>query len=452
MIFNCVLVRFSGEFGVKSLQTQQLLENLIKQNIRNALISTGNKDLEKRLQIVERKGRYYLVPLQPIETDIPNLVNVVGRTFGLSTISPCFRTSFNDKTSIHTIPAKLMLAHEIYPQSKKISIKIVDRQLSVDVKLWKDEILALCEKFSRDGNATVTKGQKVNKYLKGKKLTEGNRRVSKNRFKAVDNWDMGPWMCRRETQLEIEVYKKFAYISGERIKAPGGFPLGLEDTFVATVSGGFDSPVAAWLALRRGAPLIFVTMNSGLDEMTDKSDIEKKGPMLLKAYNEVKVLAEYMRGLPSNPILIVVPYGKILERFAAFGGKAGVSCLLCKRTIYRVAESIAYIYGAKGVVTGEILGEQASQTAQNLMVMQSVVTLPIHRPLFGYDKSEVIERSRQIGIYPVATISQGACKGVPEHPTVRGNQDVVEEIEKKLNAENVVKECIKNMKVIEITF
>ncbi len=429
MIYNSVLVRFTGEFGVKSPQTQDLLESLLRRNIQNAFTAIGSGDVLKRLQIIMRPGRYYLVPRQPVEADVPAIVSVVGRTFGISTISPCFHTPLSDKTSTRTVPAKLMLAHGLYPRTKKIAIRAID-STTIDEKQWKADILALCDKFSQEENDPA----------------KGKKDLSKKRFRADEHWIMGPWDCQREKQLEIEVFENAAYISAERIKAPGGFPLGLEDPLVALVSGGFDSPVAAWMAMRRGAPLIFVIMNTAIE--TPNAG-EVKGSVRSKALKEVAVLLEYMRGQTAKPLVFVMPYGNVLTALQSQGTQIGVTCLLCKRMMYRVAEQVAHMYGAKGIVTGEILGEQASQTAQNLMVLNSVASIPVHRPLFGFDKEEVITLARQIGTAAVASITSTPCWGVPDHPQIRANVQDIEDLEKKLGVDQLVQQCLKELKPVE---
>jgi len=429
MIYNSVLVRFTGEFGVKSAQTQDLLESLLRRNIQNGLAATGSGGLLKRLQIIMRPGRYYLIPRQPTEADVPALVSIVGRTFGISTISPCFHTPASDKTATRTVPAKLMLAQGIYPHTKKIAIRVTEHP-GIDTKQWKGEILALCDKFSQEEGGIV----------------ESKKDISKKRFRASEHWVMGPWACQQDKQLEVEVFENNVFISAERIKAPGGFPLGLEDPLVALVSGGFDSPVAAWMALRRGVPLIFVIMDPA-EEGTSNGD--SGGSVRVKALKEVWVLTEYMRGLPTDPIVLVMPYGKVLSALQIQGAQAGVTCLLCKRMMYRVAEQVAHMYGAKGIVTGEILGEQASQTAQNLMVLNSVATIPVHRPLFGFDKEEVVTLARQIGTAPVASITSPPCRGVPEHPQIRGDMQVVEDLERQLNVDQLVQQCLRELQPIK---
>ena len=422
MIYNCVLVRFSGEFGVKSLQTQNYMETLLRSNIKSGLNASGNEELLKRLNIISRQGRYYLALKQPTDKEIEALISIVGRSFGVSSVSPCFQTSVKDPMTIKTIPAKLMLAYEIYPS--KIEIKILDKKSGIDEKKWKDYINNLCEKFSQGKDS----------------------KVSILRFHSAKNWDMGPWMYCREKKLEIEVFENNAYITAEKIKSPGGFPLGLEDPLVALISGGIDSPVAAWMAMKRGAPLIMVIMDSteGSARPPPKGASVKE-----KALMEAKILLEYMKGYPS-PKIFIVPYGKALNELAKAGSYEGITCLLCKRFMYKVAENIAQIYGAKGIITGEILGEQASQTAQNLMVLNEITKIPVHRPLFGFDKIEVIDKAKHIGTDKLFSLSQEPCWAVPEHPEVRGSIETIRKAEKNAKTDELIKYCLDNIKQVSV--
>jgi len=136
MLYNCVLARFSGEFGVKSGQTKGLLEGLLRNNLKNALLANGKKDLLNRLKIIGRLGRYYLVPDSATNKDIEDLVFAAGKMFGFSSISPCVQVSMNDKSNLVIVPAKLMVSHNLYPGI--VGIKSIG--VKVDEDKWKSEI------------------------------------------------------------------------------------------------------------------------------------------------------------------------------------------------------------------------------------------------------------------------------------------------------------------------
>ena len=99
-------------------------------------------------------------------------------------------------------------------------------------------------------------------------------------------------------------------------------------------------------------------------------------------------------------------------------------------------------------MTGEILGEQASQTAKNLSVLDSAVMMPVHRPLFGFDKDEVVAMAGRIGTRPIADIASDPCKGVPNHPTIRGDLIEVEKVEAKIDIKKYVEQCVSNIEKI----
>ena len=136
---------------------------------------------------------------------------------------------------------------------------------------------------------------------------------------------MDPWCGEIESKPEIEVYKDNAFISAERIESPGGFPLGLEKQLVALVSGGLDSPTAAWLAMRRGSIPIFVVMDPDKDSKgsnANDSNVRKK------ALKNIKVLIEYTKGALKAPIVYVASYGLIMDEFIRYGSQKGITCLL----------------------------------------------------------------------------------------------------------------------------
>jgi tRNA uracil 4-sulfurtransferase len=424
MIYNSILIRYTGEFGVKSFQTQEYIENLLHGNIRRALNTRSGRDLLGRITFVFRQGRLYINFEEEQDADVNLLISVVGRIFGISSISPCFRTSLRDKTAVVSVAAKLMVSHGIAPGSYKISVRAI-KNPNLDIPSLKKDITNL-----------------------GKKIVQKNdsdKGFSRRRFKKGPKWKTTPWKGPIERMLEIEIYEDQAYISAERIKSPGGFPLGLEDQLVALVSGGFDSPVAAWMAMRRGAIPVFVVMDPHADKKgtrTNASSVREK------ALKNIEVLVEYTKGAAEAPTVYVVPYESVLDVFIKHGAKRGITCLLCKRFMYRVAEHISFIHDGQGIVTGEILGEQASQTAKNLSVLDSAVMMPVHRPLFGFDKDEVVAMAGRIGTRPIADIASDPCKGVPNHPTIRGDLIEVEKVEAKIDIKKYVEQCVSNIEKI----
>jgi len=145
MIYNCILVRYTGEFGVKSTQSQEYIEDLLHNNIKRALTASERPDLLDRIRFITRQGRLYIYFKQQQDTDVDLLIAVVGRTFGISSISPCFRTSVRDKTAVVSVAAKLMVAHGIGPGSFKIAVRAI-KNSKLDIPSLKQDIISLCNK------------------------------------------------------------------------------------------------------------------------------------------------------------------------------------------------------------------------------------------------------------------------------------------------------------------
>jgi len=424
MIYNSILVRYTGEFGVKSTQSQEYIEDLLHNNIKRALYISGGQDFLDRIKFITRQGRLYINFEKAQDTDVDLLISVVGQTFGLSSISPCFCTSVRDKTAVVSVAAKLMVAHGIVPGSSKLAVRAI-KNPKLDIPSLKQDITHLGKKIAFENGS--------------------KKEFSRLRFKKGPKWKIGPWDGEIEKMLEIEVFMDQAFISVERIKSPGGFPLGLEDQLVTLVSGGLDSPVAAWLAMRRGAIPVFVAMDPHNDR---KGSRVNASTVRKKALENIKVLVDYTKGAVEEPIVYVVPYESVLDAFIKHGSKKGITCLLCKRFMYRVAEQISFLHGCQGIVTGEILGEQASQTARNLRVLDSAVMMPVHRPLFGFDKDEVVTLARRIGTMPIANIISDPCKGAPNRPTIRGDLFEVEEAEGKIDTKKYLEQCLNGIEKI----
>ena len=424
MIYNCILVRYTGEFGVKSTQSQEYIEDLLHNNIKRALTASEGSNLIDRIKFLTRQGRLYIYSEKQQDTDVDLLIAVVGRTFGISSISPCFRTSVLDKTAVVSVAAKLMVARGIVPGNFKVTVRAIQNP-NLDIPSLKRDISNLCNKINLNN--------------------ESRKGFSRTRFKKGPKWKMGPWGGEIESKTEIEVYKNDAFISAERIKSPGGFPLGLEKQLVALVSGGLDSPTAAWLAMRRGAIPVFVVMDPDNDSAGNQTNASA---VRAKALENIKVLVEYTKGALKAPTIYVASYQSVLDAFIQHGAPKGITCLLCKRFMYRVAEQICFLHDCQGIVTGEILGEQASQTAKNLRVLNGAVMMPVHRPLFGFDKDEVVTLASRIGTMPIATIASNPCKGAPERPTISGEEFEVQKIEEKIDITKYLEQCLNGLEKV----
>lgn len=224
-----------------------------------------------------------------------------------------------------------------------------------------------------------------------------------------------------EFKIFVEIRDIDCYLYKDVVKGAGGLPLGVEGSLVALFSGGIDSPVAAWMMMKRGCKIIpiYVEMGSFLGEGS-----------LKKAEAVIDALKAYQPDL--DLIVVKDDFLKMAKEVMKAEGLENYTCLLCKRHMYRLAESMARELGCKGIVTGESLGQVASQTLDNLFVLDSAVSVPIYRPLIGFDKVEAERIARAIGTYEPSIIPAEGCRAVPKKPATRGRLEKVLRIEEQM--------------------
>ena len=201
----------------------------------------------------------------------------------------------------------------------------------------------------------------------------------------------------------VEVRSDTAFVAATTYEGPGGLPLGTQDPLVALVSGGHDSPVAAYEAMRRGAPVVPVYVSLG----------DYGGPdHVARAAATTRRFARYAPNFDCR--LRIVPGGGLVATL--LDEVADTRMLSWRRALLRVAEAVAEREGAVGIVTGEALGQKSSQTAANLAVTDAAVDLPVHRPLLAWDKADIVERARDIGTYDESSIPVGCERLDPPFP------------------------------------
>jgi len=210
-----------------------------------------------------------------------------------------------------------------------------------------------------------------------------------------------------ELTIEADVRPDRAFVFAERIDGPGGLPVGSQAPLVALVSGGIDSPVAAFEAMRRGAPVVPVYVDLG-----DYGGVDHRARAI--------AAAERLAGRAPNVDLrpYVVAGGDALADLADSVDRGRMVSV--RRYFFAAAAAIADREAAAGIVTGEVLGQKSSQTARNLQVTGAAVDLPVHRPLLSCDKPAITERARELGTYGTAEVEAGCNRLVPEHPETAG--------------------------------
>ncbi len=215
-----------------------------------------------------------------------------------------------------------------------------------------------------------------------------------------------------DLRFEVEVRQDRAFVFTDRVEGPGGLPVGTQDTLVALISGGIDSPVAAYLAMKRGAPIVPLYFDLGRYGGVDHQ---------ARAFETIRSLSAYAPHLDWT--IRVVDIGAYLERLESRVGDTRM--LSVRRLMFMIGDRIAEATGAKGLVTGESLGQKSSQTAANMAVTDLVTDLPVHRPLVGCDKQEIIATAREIGTYETSTVDTGCNRIAPDQPATRARLDRV---------------------------
>jgi thiamine biosynthesis protein ThiI len=244
-------------------------------------------------------------------------------------------------------------------------------------------------------------------------------------------------LSKPQVEIHVEVRDRDAYIYDEVIRGVGGLPLGTQGKALALISGGIDSPVAAWMMMKRGVDIVALFMDPSplVDERTIK-----------RAMASIEKLAAWKNGAIKT---YIAPYGDVLiELLKAEDAKLG--CVLCKRAMYRAAQVIAEKEKAKALITGESLGQVASQTMENLSVIDGAVTMPVYRPLIGYDKDEIIRLAKEIGTYDVSIMPANCCLGPPLHPETRATPGRVRKAEDEVDALRLVREMCEKVRVTEV--
>ncbi len=243
-----------------------------------------------------------------------------------------------------------------------------------------------------------------------------------------------------EFTVTVEILPQDAFFGFDKIPGAGGLPVGASGRVVSLISGGIDSPVAAYRMMQRGCRLIFVHFHS--TPYLDKTSQEKVR-QLVTALTRHQFLSR----------LYLVPFGEIQRQIVAAVSRP-LRVVLYRRMMLRIAEGVARKEKAKALLTGESLGQVASQTLDNMAVIQQAATLPILRPLVGMDKQEIIDQARRIGTFEISSIpDQDCCQlFVPKHPATKATPREVEEAESRFDVTQLARFGLENATREEFSF
>jgi thiamine biosynthesis protein ThiI len=243
-----------------------------------------------------------------------------------------------------------------------------------------------------------------------------------------------------EFTVTVEILPRDAFFGFNKIPGVGGLPVGASGRVVSLISGGFDSPVAAYRMMQRGCRIVFVHFHSS--PYQDKTSQEK-----------VRRLVAHLTRHQFLSRLYLVPFGEIQRQIVA-GVARPLRVVLYRRMMLRISEEIARKEKAKALVTGESLGQVASQTLDNMAVIQQAARLPILRPLVGMDKQEIIDQARRVGTFEISSIADQDCCQlfVPAHPATKSRFADVEQDEARFDINELVRYGVENTVEEEFTF
>src|SRR5438105_12839959 len=233
-----------------------------------------------------------------------------------------------------------------------------------------------------------------------------------------------------ELTVFVEVLSDRILYSFERRPGPGGFPVGTSGRVAALLSGGIDSPVAAWRMMKRGC--IVVPVHFHAFPLQDHTTIDK-----------VTELARILTRYQLRTRLLLVPFGEVQQTIVA-SCPAPLRVVIYRRFMVRIAEALGGRHRARALVTGESLGQVASQTLDNMSVIAEAARTLVLRPLVGMDKDEITQQARRIGTFEVSTLpDQDCCQlFVPRSPATAAKPDEVHAAEQPLDVDALVAQAL----------
>ena len=390
MKFDTILCHYA-EVGLK-IGNRRFFENWLKQNIKASLLRVISKE---EFDIRKIHGRILVELKKDISKDKNNITRALSDTFGIAYFA-------------------------------------FAKTVSQDIRLIKEESLSILNenqfetfkiKARRPDHRFLLTAQQVNEDVGAFVLSKINKTVKLN---------------DPDITCFIDIVQGVVYLYTEKIIGPGGLPTGANGKVVGLLSAGIDSPVATIMAMKRGASVILVHFHSV--PMTTEDSIEK-----------VKQLTEVLRRYQSRIHLYLVALTTIQKEILV-KTKEKFRILLYRRFMIRVAEMIAKRDKAKALITGESLGQVASQTLGNIAAIESVSTIPILRPLIGFDKQEIMDLAKHYGTYDISILPDQDCCSlfVPKNPATNAKKQYLDQEENNLNIDDLMKEAIDSIEYVNI--
>lgn len=378
-----------GELVLKGLNRNVFVDALIK-NIKRRLNGLGS------FEIKTAQSTVYVTPKDG--ADLDSAVERVSKVFGIATFSRACVVK-KDMPAILKAAEEYLKIDLLSAKSFKVETKRSDKRFP----LKSPEISA-----------------KLGEYLLDK---------FPNLHVDVHNPDI---------IVRVEIRDFGAYVHGQPIRGAGGIPVGTGGNAAILISGGIDSPVAAWMMAKRGLELTAVHFAS--PPYTSE-----------RAEQKVVSLLQRVSGYAGRMNMFTVPFAKVQEEILKKCPEE-LFTLIMRRFMMRVSEKIALKEHCLALITGESLGQVASQTLQAIVCTDSASEMPVFRPLIGMDKLEIIDISRKIDTFDISIEPYEDCCTVftPKHPRTRPELKYIIEAENALDCDALIEECVNNVKLTKI--
>ena len=258
------------------------------------------------------------------------------------------------------------------------------------------------------------------------------------RIKEARGW--GVDLSNPALTIHIEALTDDAFYHFAKEQGPGGMPTGVSGRVVCLLSGGIDSPVAAYRLMRRGCKVVPVHFHSY--------------PILSRASQEkVRELVALLTTYQQRTRLYMVAFGEIQQQ-VMLAVPPPLRVVIYRRLMVRIAQALTGIAHAQALVTGEVIGQVASQTLENMATIGSVATMPVFRPLIGMDKDEITAEAIRLGTYPISIIEDQDCCQLftPKHPATKAHPADVEAAERALPIDELVRQAVAGAMVEDFEF
>ncbi len=381
-----------GEIVLKGLNKKTFEDALIK-NLRRRLCKAGQFDIKIAQSTITVAPKNY-------NADIELACEIVGKTFGIATYS------------------RACVAEKKLEDIQQKAVEYLEEQLE-DAKTFKVEARRSDKKFPLTSPQIC---QEVGGYI-----------LSKYPHLKVD-------VKNPELKVTVEVRDFNAFVRGGVVKAVGGIPVGTGGKAAILISGGIDSPVAAYTMAKRGVELTAIHFAS--PPYTSQ-----------RAEEKVRRLLEIVSEYAGRMTMYTVPFTEIQEEIRDKVPEE-LFTIVMRRLMMEISQLIAEEKGCQALITGESLGQVASQTIGAIACTDIVCSIPVFRPLIGMDKDEIVTISRQIGTFETSIEPYEDCCTVftPKHPRTRPVLSYVEEAQSQLDCQQLIKRAMANIKATKIGY